>query len=133
MCASAAERGLRAEVLLRAAEANAAAGPVARAVTEVYECQRSYLFGGWSNKLMPTDRGNWVTRDNRESFNTRSSIQPRPHWHWVDDWKVDRALEPCDRDGWRYAVDFGSTYYPADSPLLFVRRRRWIRTQEGPA
>ena len=102
--------------------------------TEVWENQRKY-FGRWSAKLLPTDRAPWSSRDGKATFNTKGGVEHYRGWKWVDEWRVDMTSMPADKDGWQYAVDFsgpGGSFSDSSGVFKSVRRRRWMRTQEGP-
>ena len=121
----------------RSSTAMSTASTVTEYITEtveIFECERWYPIRGYCNKLLPTDRGNWVSRDMQRRFHGREELTPQAGWAWIDDWHIDNKFEPCDKDGWQYAVDFASSLssYSSSSTARPTRRRRWIRTKRGP-
>jgi hypothetical protein len=118
-----------------ASDASASGGPSQHdpigtiATFTVYENQRWFMFKGWSDTLLPTDRPHYSDKRGKLSFNLDKYALP-PLYAWVTSWEVDVDAEATDAEGWRYAVDFPANYQKNKSPLTMVRRRRWVRKAE---
>lgn len=107
--------------------------PIRREV-ETYENQRWNPIGGFCNKLLPTDRHGFSSKDGLEERTFNSFSLPSLGWTWEDDWHVstggdDGSSSSSSPADWQYAVDFPATYYPDRFFSACVRRRRWCRHQ----
>ncbi|CAF0910386.1 unnamed protein product, partial [Brachionus calyciflorus] len=93
-----------------------------------YENQRRYNFlnkNSFSNKLLPTDRPHFSSREGDQNLPKESFKLPSSNWTWKTDWNYELNAS----DGWEYAVDFPSNYHPDISVTSFVRRRKWMRNR----
>jgi tectonin beta-propeller repeat-containing protein 1 len=53
---------------------------------------------------------------------------PSGSWRWDTEWLVD--YNQTDEEGWRYAIDFPTSYHTEKSFRDCVRRRRWSRVMK---
>ena len=80
----------------------------------VWEQNRYYPIVGWSQKLLPTDRGGpYVDHDTNVVHPDLDGITPPTGWTWAngDGWVVDSRPRlggdsHGDKDGWAYATDW---------------------------
>ena len=100
---------------------------------ETYENQRAYPFLGFTPKLLPTDPY-YFSNQQGDQVLKKSSFQLKDGYYWLDDWHIVDKMDDFKLDhGWLYAVDFPNAmvdhqWYPSQSKLRWVRRRKWIRT-----
>lgn len=103
---------------------------------EVFENEKYHPLLGWGSSfpghLSPSDPGRWSMRDDSSSQDF-PEIQLPPNWEWASDWHIDNRSSSSP-EGWTYAVDFRHLKWPApfdpEGPMLFVRRRRWVRMRQ---
>eukprot|EP01018_Ginkgo_biloba_P025446 Gb_15429 [translate_table: standard] len=107
---------------------------------EIFENQRYHPLSGWGNKwpgfLVSTDPARWSNNDYSRSSKDIFEPPLPPGWIWTSDWIIDKS-QYVDSDGWAYGSEFQSLKWPFTStksckrsPFDFVRRRRWVRTQQ---
>ncbi|XP_068610412.1 tectonin beta-propeller repeat-containing protein 1 [Brachionichthys hirsutus] len=96
---------------------------------ETYENQRWNPVGGFSDRLMPSDRWQWSDVTGLQHQPQDSFRLPSSSWEWESDWYVDENFEgePTEKGGWSYAIDFPATYTKDKKWNSCVRRRRWLR------
>ena len=100
---------------------------------EVYQNQRWWPLSKWKpGKLLPTDRSEFSSKDGREkrSLYGEAANELLPEgFVWVPQstWALEISSSATDEEGWRYAVDFPSTYQKKMTMGCMVRRRRWWR------
>ena len=112
-------------------------------VEELYENQRSGLFGDFSaSLLLPTDSCGCAQfflckheyqhifspwSDANGNARRREDFELPKGSDWRGDWRVDVRRDGVDKNGWEYAVNWNMTFTPEKGVTTFVRRRRWIR------
>uniref|UniRef100_A0A3P9N9S7 Tectonin beta-propeller repeat-containing protein 1 n=1 Tax=Poecilia reticulata TaxID=8081 RepID=A0A3P9N9S7_POERE len=96
---------------------------------DTYENQRWNPVGGFSERLLPSDRWQWSDITGLQHQPMASFQLPSSSWEWEGDWFVDENLdgEPTEKEGWTYAMDFPATYTKDKKWNSCVRRRRWLR------
>ncbi|XP_019761431.1 tectonin beta-propeller repeat-containing protein isoform X1 [Dendroctonus ponderosae] len=97
---------------------------------ESYENERWLPIEGFSSRLLPTDRFHFSNDDGTVDRAIDKIRLPSMAWQWEGDWQIELTLngQPLDHNGWTYAVDFPSQYYPKKQWKSCVRRRLWTRT-----
>jgi hypothetical protein len=94
-------------------------------VCEVWENQR-WWFGNWTSVGLSVGGSEiypWSDSTGYRPISKTDVALPGPEWDWDGHWAADEV-------GWLYNVTFDddqSSYHRSQSPLDFVRRRRWIR------
>lgn len=66
----------------------------------IYQNQRYYVIGGWSSRLLPTDRFGWsdITGKKKLSFDSPHFSLPGEGWRWIDPgFKIDYNIEDMRR------------------------------------
>ncbi|XP_055333167.1 tectonin beta-propeller repeat-containing protein 1-like [Paramacrobiotus metropolitanus] len=104
--------------------------PICRTV-EIYQNERWTPARGYSNALLPTDRYQWSDESGRTERGKDDTQLPTSDWTWeTARWQIDENFHGVllGPEGWTYAIDFPSTYYPEKRWNHYVRRRRWTRT-----
>lgn len=105
-----------------------------RVKEEKYENQRWFPIEGYSTKLMlPSDRYKFSSEDG--TVDREKICMPSMAWQWEGDWQIESHLDgqSLSHDGWTYAVDFPTKYYPKSSWNSCVRRRKWYRYRKYSA
>ncbi|XP_060517887.1 tectonin beta-propeller repeat-containing protein isoform X2 [Cylas formicarius] len=97
---------------------------------ESYENERWFPTVGFTSKLLPTDRYHFSDAEGLTDRSIDKIRLPSMAWQWEGDWQLELTLDgqPLDHNGWAYAVDFPSTYFPKKQWTSCVRRRIWVRT-----
>ena len=108
----------------------------------VWEQNRYYPVIGWSQKMLPSDRGGpYADHETDVVYQDLESINPPAGWNWVDGggWVVDARPRlggdsHGDKHGWAYASDWPREFRPKKSLSDFVRHRPFVReiTRQGP-
>lgn len=104
---------------------------------EIFENEKYHPLLGWGSScpghLSPSDPGHWSMRDDSYSSQDFPEIQLPPSWEWASDWHIDNTSSSSP-EGWTYGFDFRHLKWPPpfdpEGPMLFVRRRRWVRTRQ---
>ncbi|KAG7724732.1 hypothetical protein KL933_004554 [Ogataea haglerorum] len=98
----------------------------------ILQNQRRWLGVGWSNTLLPFERGPFTTENLEKSWNSLESFQLREitqaacRWRWLDaNWKTDNSFAPG--EGWIYYNNSWKDPSTKDSLTSFTRTKRWIR------
>ncbi|XP_051926678.1 tectonin beta-propeller repeat-containing protein 1 [Hippocampus zosterae] len=96
---------------------------------ETYENQRWNPVGGFSERLLPSDRWQWSDVTGLHHQPPSSFQLPSSSWEWEGDWYVDQNFEgePTEKEGWTYSIDFPAVYTKDKKWNSCVRRRRWLR------
>ncbi|XP_017274045.1 tectonin beta-propeller repeat-containing protein 1 [Kryptolebias marmoratus] len=96
---------------------------------DAYENQRWNPVGGFSDRLLPSDRWQWSDVTGLQHQLLDGVQLPSSSWEWEGDWYVDENFEgdPTEKGGWTYAMDFPATYTKDKKWNSCVRRRRWLR------
>ena len=74
----------------------------------------------------------WADKHGSKRCESLEGIAPFAGQRWVTEWAADKSGSQ-DADGWWYAVDYGGAdvdWQPTVFDEAFVRRRRWVRTQD---
>ncbi|XP_031344755.1 tectonin beta-propeller repeat-containing protein isoform X2 [Photinus pyralis] len=102
---------------------------------ESYENERWIPIEGFTSRLLPTDRYHYSSADGTVDRSTDKIRLPSMAWQWEGDWQLELTLmgQPLDHNGWTYAVDFPSQYYPKKQWSSCVRRRLWVRSRRYSA
>jgi hypothetical protein len=105
------------------------AGQAVPVEVDTYENQRYTMFTGWGKPFLPTDRHEWSDKTGRQQRKRDQIDLPNTEFEWRTSWYVDMR-PPCDKDGWRYALDFtipSKDWHATNQMTDCVRRRRWVR------
>jgi len=94
----------------------------------IYENQRWNPVGGYTDRLLPSDRWEWSDVTGVMNCSKESYSLPSTTYRWVDDWKISFDPKQTDNEGWEYAFDFPKTYHNYRGVADYVRRRKWKRT-----
>jgi hypothetical protein len=95
-------------------------------IEEIFENQRKGVFGSFSENLLYTDKcGPWSTRDLAPISKEQFALPE--NWKWTTDWIIDTDPSIIGDTGWRYAMDWNTSWSVKPSKTTFVRRRRWVR------
>ncbi|XP_013383971.1 tectonin beta-propeller repeat-containing protein 1 [Lingula anatina] len=106
-----------------------------RVLEWTYENERWTPFGGFSNKLLPTDPKHWSQDDGSVETPKESFQLPSAAWCWEEDWYFDENFygHITDKGGWQYAVNFPNQWTAEQKWTSCVRRRKWIRHRKYTA
>ncbi|KAG7854366.1 hypothetical protein KL919_005160 [Ogataea angusta] len=98
----------------------------------ILQNQRRWLGVGWSNTLLPFERGPFTTEDLEKSWDSLESFQfpditqATCRWRWLDaNWKTDDTFAPG--EGWIYCNNSWEEPSNSDSLTRFTRTKRWKR------
>ncbi|KAK4880363.1 hypothetical protein RN001_008509 [Aquatica leii] len=102
---------------------------------ESYENERWIPIEGFTARLLPTDRYHFSNADGTTDRSIDKIRLSSMAWQWEGDWQLELTLagQPLDHNGWTYAVDFPSQYYPKKQWSSCVRRRLWVRSRRYSA
>ncbi len=128
-----------------------------KSMVRLWEHQRYYPVIGWSDKMLPTDRGGrkggWINESEINSGNSSSSsssfssssssggkgsgggacepkdsFQPGSGWTWcMPAWLPYIDPSSTDGEGWSYSVEPSMNYHAKKGLEHFVRKRMWQR------
>lgn len=98
---------------------------------QISEHQRRWLGIGWSDKLLPYERGNFTNEAFQTTLSPKEFTFPfnAKHWKWLEEqWKVD--VEFCknkSKEGWVYYDNYWQMPQYCDGITVFTRTRKWTR------
>ena len=70
----------------------------------------------FSKKLLPSDPGNWTSRNDKIRYPSREHVVPPQDWYWIDAWHIDMSDLDHDDNNWQvclyplYSKDLAETY-----------------------
>lgn len=105
----------------------------------IYEYQRWQPVVLWGSTkpghFFPTDPGKWSADNGKKFGEVIADVAPVIPVGWTVEKQWYTMATENDPDGWTYAKDFNSTWYPSETSAsaLFVRRRMWKREIVAPA